>query len=164
MLLGPVRAARLLVVLLALPSIESFLVRPIVAPKSSMQGKILRENGSNDTAMILILTFCVFLLVVPMQATRGVIIDPDTVPRIETKIQARPDAQKVFVIGSGAVGLTYGARLLESGHHVTFLMRRDYDTTMEKVCKCLIHLGRVHFVGLLIWLDTQVALTECCRA
>lgn len=101
-----------------------------------------------------------------MQATRGVIIDPDTVPRIETKIQARPDAQKVFVIGSGAVGLTYGARLLESGHHVTFLMRRDYDTTMEKVCQCLIPLARLHSG---CWAPDSAGYssgtpTECCRA
>lgn len=75
------------------------------------------------------------IVAVPMKATRGVIIDPATVPRIETKIASRPDPQRVYIVGSGAVGLTYGSRLLESGHEVTFLMRRDYDTVREKVCK-----------------------------
>lgn len=84
-----------------------------------------------------------------MKATRGVIIDPATVPRIETKIASRPDPQRVYIIGSGAVGLTYGSRLLESGHEVTFLMRRDYDTVREKVCKphgqhCLLAYVGVH--------------------
>uniref|UniRef100_A0A7S0HVU6 2-dehydropantoate 2-reductase n=1 Tax=Hanusia phi TaxID=3032 RepID=A0A7S0HVU6_9CRYP len=34
---------------------------------------------------------------------------------------------KVAVIGSGAVGLYYGGRLLEAGHDVTFLARRDLE-------------------------------------
>jgi 2-dehydropantoate 2-reductase len=33
----------------------------------------------------------------------------------------------VAVIGAGAVGSYYGARLAEAGHHVTFLLRRDFD-------------------------------------
>jgi 2-dehydropantoate 2-reductase len=33
----------------------------------------------------------------------------------------------VAVIGAGAVGSYYGARLAEAGHDVTFLLRRDYD-------------------------------------
>eukprot|EP00611_Tribonema_gayanum_P019895 TRINITY_DN3540_c0_g1_i2.p1 TRINITY_DN3540_c0_g1~~TRINITY_DN3540_c0_g1_i2.p1 ORF type:complete len:225 (-),score=39.44 TRINITY_DN3540_c0_g1_i2:2015-2689(-) len=32
----------------------------------------------------------------------------------------------VLVIGTGAVGCLYGARLLEAGHDVTFLLRSDY--------------------------------------
>jgi len=34
---------------------------------------------------------------------------------------------KIAVIGSGAVGLYYGARLKRAGHDVRFLLRRDYD-------------------------------------
>eukprot|EP00953_Heterococcus_sp_UTEX-ZZ885_P040359 20636-Heterococcus_DN1.PRE.5 len=33
----------------------------------------------------------------------------------------------VVVIGSGAVGCLYGARLLQAGHDVTFVMRSDYE-------------------------------------
>ncbi len=34
---------------------------------------------------------------------------------------------RVAVVGSGAVGCYYGARLAEAGHDVHFLMRRDYE-------------------------------------
>ncbi|MDA1002873.1 MAG: 2-dehydropantoate 2-reductase [Chloroflexi bacterium] len=34
---------------------------------------------------------------------------------------------RVAVIGAGAVGCYYGARLAQAGHDVHFLMRRDYD-------------------------------------
>ena len=34
---------------------------------------------------------------------------------------------RVAVIGAGAVGCYYGARLAEAGHEVHFLLRRDYD-------------------------------------
>ncbi|TAJ21581.1 MAG: 2-dehydropantoate 2-reductase, partial [Dehalococcoidia bacterium] len=34
---------------------------------------------------------------------------------------------RVAIIGSGAVGCYYGARLAEAGHEVHFLMRRDYE-------------------------------------
>lgn len=36
-------------------------------------------------------------------------------------------AQRVAVIGAGAVGSYYGARLAEAGHDVRFLLRRDYE-------------------------------------
>lgn len=36
------------------------------------------------------------------------------------------DKRSVAVIGAGAVGSYYGARLAEAGHDVRFLMRRDY--------------------------------------
>jgi len=35
-------------------------------------------------------------------------------------------AQRIAVIGAGAVGSYYGARLAEAGHDVRFLVRRDY--------------------------------------
>ena len=35
--------------------------------------------------------------------------------------------QRIAIIGAGAVGAYYGARLAEAGHDVHFLMRRDYD-------------------------------------
>ena len=34
---------------------------------------------------------------------------------------------RVAVIGAGAVGCYYGARLAEAGHEVHFLLRSDYD-------------------------------------
>lgn len=39
---------------------------------------------------------------------------------------------RVAVIGSGAVGCYYGARLAEAGHEVHFLMRRDYDAVVAR--------------------------------
>lgn len=38
---------------------------------------------------------------------------------------------RIAVIGSGAVGCFYGARLARIGHDVRFLMRRDYRTVRE---------------------------------
>jgi 2-dehydropantoate 2-reductase len=40
--------------------------------------------------------------------------------------------QSVAVIGSGAVGCYYGARLSEAGHSVKFLMRSDYAVCQEQ--------------------------------
>jgi 2-dehydropantoate 2-reductase len=37
----------------------------------------------------------------------------------------------IAVIGAGAIGSYYGARLAESGHDVHFLMRRDYQAVRE---------------------------------
>lgn len=54
--------------------------------------------------------------------------------RMTTSAQPTPPSpQKVYVIGSGAVGCYYGGRLLEAGHDVTFLMRRDYDAVKKEV-------------------------------
>ena len=39
----------------------------------------------------------------------------------------RPGRLRVAVVGSGAVGLYYGARLLEAGHDVYFVARSDLD-------------------------------------
>lgn len=39
---------------------------------------------------------------------------------------------KVAVIGAGAVGLYYGARLAQAGNEVHFLMRRDFDAVSQK--------------------------------
>lgn len=39
--------------------------------------------------------------------------------------------QTVAIIGSGAIGSYYGARLAEAGHDVRFLMRRDYEAVRE---------------------------------
>lgn len=38
---------------------------------------------------------------------------------------------KIAVVGSGAVGLYYGARLAVAGHDVCFLLRSDYDQVRE---------------------------------
>ena len=44
---------------------------------------------------------------------------------------ARPDSKKIAVVGAGAVGLYYGARLLEAGHDVTFLARSELAVLQE---------------------------------
>ena len=41
--------------------------------------------------------------------------------------------QSVLVVGAGAVGCVYGGRLLEAGHEVSFLMRRDLQAVKAKV-------------------------------
>ena len=38
---------------------------------------------------------------------------------------------KIAVVGSGALGLYYGALLQRGGHDITFLMRRDYDAVQR---------------------------------
>ncbi len=40
--------------------------------------------------------------------------------------------RRVAVIGAGAVGCYYGARLAEAGHEVHFLMRSDYEAVRER--------------------------------
>ncbi|MCZ6544527.1 MAG: 2-dehydropantoate 2-reductase, partial [Chloroflexi bacterium] len=40
-------------------------------------------------------------------------------------------AQSVAVIGAGAVGSYYGARLAQAGHDVRFLMRRDFRAVRQ---------------------------------
>ena len=43
------------------------------------------------------------------------------------RVGEREAMSRVAVIGAGAVGCYYGARLAEAGHDVRFLMRRDYE-------------------------------------
>ena len=45
-------------------------------------------------------------------------------------------SQRVAVIGSGAVGSYYGARLAQAGHDVHFLMRRDYQAVATGGLHC----------------------------
>jgi len=39
---------------------------------------------------------------------------------------------RVAIVGSGAVGSYYGARLAQAGHEVHFVMRRDFDAVRER--------------------------------
>ena len=39
---------------------------------------------------------------------------------------------KIAILGAGALGCYYGARLAEAGHDVTFIMRSAYDTVAEQ--------------------------------
>lgn len=41
------------------------------------------------------------------------------------------DFKSVAIVGSGAIGLYYGARLAQAGHDVRFLMRSDYDDVVR---------------------------------
>ena len=51
--------------------------------------------------------------------------------------------QSIAVIGTGAVGCYYGARLAEAGHDVRFLMRRDYDAVQAKGLQVSSHVGDI---------------------
>ena len=52
--------------------------------------------------------------------------------------------QAVAVIGTGAVGCYYGARLAEAGHDVRFLMRRDFEAVESAGLAVTSHLGDYH--------------------
>ncbi len=47
----------------------------------------------------------------------------------------------VAVIGAGAVGSYYGARLAQAGHDVRFLLRRDYEAVAERGLRIESHHG-----------------------
>ncbi len=51
------------------------------------------------------------------------------------------EAQRVAVIGAGAVGAYYGARLAQAGHDVHFLMRRDYEAVRAGGLRCTSPMG-----------------------
>ena len=51
------------------------------------------------------------------------------------------EAQRVAVIGAGAVGTYYGARLAQAGHDVRFLMRRDYEAVRSGGLRCTSPMG-----------------------
>ena len=53
--------------------------------------------------------------------------DPWTIDEAQLKSLDQVDKKKVAIVGSGAVGLYYGARLLEAGHDVTFLARSELE-------------------------------------
>ncbi|HEY1121485.1 MAG TPA: 2-dehydropantoate 2-reductase N-terminal domain-containing protein, partial [Haloferula sp.] len=40
--------------------------------------------------------------------------------------------KSVAIVGSGAIGLYYGARLAANGEDVRFLLRSDYDTVQRE--------------------------------
>jgi hypothetical protein len=53
--------------------------------------------------------------------------------------------KRVGIIGSGAVGLYYGARLIESGNDVSFLCRRDADALKANGLSISSHDGDMYF-------------------
>ena len=55
--------------------------------------------------------------------------------------------QSIAVIGTGAVGCYYGARLVEAGYDVRFLMRRDYDAVRRDGLRLTSHLGDLHIAA-----------------
>ena len=46
---------------------------------------------------------------------------------MSSEVQPEMRPQRVAIVGAGAVGSYYGARLAQAGHDVHFLMRRDYE-------------------------------------
>ncbi len=46
-------------------------------------------------------------------------------------INATITGMKIAILGAGALGCYYGARLAEAGHEVTFIMRSAYETVRE---------------------------------
>ena len=48
------------------------------------------------------------------------------------------------IVGTGAVGCYYGARLAEAGYDVRFLVRRGFETVREKGITVTSHLGDLH--------------------
>lgn len=51
---------------------------------------------------------------------------------------------RIAVIGAGAVGCYYGARLAEAGHEVHFLMRRDYEAVRTRGLRIVSKDGDLH--------------------
>ena len=52
-----------------------------------------------------------------------------------------PPVATVAVIGAGAIGSYYGARLAQAGHDVRFLLRHDYDAVAERGLRIESHHG-----------------------
>ena len=71
------------------------------------------------------------------------LMTPDTAT---LQASAPETVQSISVVGTGAVGCYYGARLLEAGHDVRFLMRRDYDAVQRDGLRVVSHLGDYHVV------------------
>lgn len=55
-----------------------------------------------------------------------------------------PFQGKIGLIGAGAMGGLYGAKLFQAGHDVHFLMRRDYETVRKDGLQILSHMGDFH--------------------
>ena len=57
---------------------------------------------------------------------------------------ASNQASSIAVVGTGAVGSYYGARLAEGGHDVRFLVRHGFDVVREQGIRVNSHLGDLH--------------------
>jgi len=55
-----------------------------------------------------------------------------------------PSVASIAVIGAGAVGGYYGARLAQAGHDVRFLLRRDLEAVRQHGLRVFSHLGDFH--------------------
>ncbi len=82
---------------------------------------------------------------------------------------------RVAVIGAGAVGCYYGARLAEAGHEVHFLLRRDYDAVASGGMHIDSHLGDLYLerpliarqsgqIGAVDWVICALKATALDRA
>ena len=62
---------------------------------------------------------------------------------------------KIAIIGSGAIGLYYGACLQRIGEDVRFLMRSDYQTAKSRGIRITTPGGRIHLKEVKAYLDPQ---------
>jgi len=62
---------------------------------------------------------------------------------------------KIAVVGSGALGLYYGALLQRGGHDVTFLMRRDYQAVKQAGLQVTSPNGDIHLPQVKACLKTE---------
>ena len=75
-------------------------------------------------------------------------------PPFVRRMLGSPPAATITVIGAGAVGSCYGARLAQAGHDVRFLLRRDYDAVAERGLRIESHHGDFALQRLVIARDT----------
>ena len=73
-------------------------------------------------------------------------LDFRAIPRRNVAMSATlsPKPCTVAVVGTGAVGCYYGARLAEGGHDVRFLVRRGFETVRQNGIGVTSHLGDLH--------------------
>ena len=76
-----------------------------------------------------------------LAGTRHILVVTVSNPPAHRRVLASPPVATVAVIGAGAVGSYYGARLAQAGHDVRFLLRRDYDAVAERGLRIESHHG-----------------------
>ena len=67
---------------------------------------------------------------------------------------------KIAVVGCGAVGSYYGARLAGAGHEVHFLLRSDYDAVRARGLSIRSPAGDLHFAPLCARTPEEIGPSE----